>query len=204
MKAAEVASIFNGTAPKFGGQPVLKYDCKTMAVIELAYGVLSQLKPGEFDALGLTPAHFANDIAQDWSQDNPVPIAERFFTNTTATSATGLNRGDVVRFMNADNYESTHGAWPNSVGFWRSEYTIKTSSSGTGDTHLYYGWGRQDPKTEGGWITELYNMYNTDLDSPFDRLWSEEKIPGYQGNSWFINVQKLAQKIFDLRTSATQ
>jgi hypothetical protein len=201
MNEVRTTSIFNGTAPRdSAGNPLVKYDYKCMALIELAYGVIQVLQPGEFDKLGLTPACFAND-SSSWRLD-PVPVAKRLFVDYNTPSAAQLEGGDAVRFANFPGYLLSHGGYSRNPGSWNSEYTIKSTDPSDG-SQLYYGWNIPGPQTESQWKEELLHMYNNDPAFP---LLDQQKIglqdvPGYQGDAWFIDVPRLAEMIFGMRTS---
>jgi len=186
-KQDTIMSIFDGTAPKDSeGNPLVRYDCRGMAGIEMAWGVIQVLKQGEFDKLNLSSESFTS-----WASEDTCFLS---YYGLNSVALIQLEAGDMVRFANNLEYLNKHEG-----GAWFAEYAIKTLKIGTEIGDLYSGWNINGAFNHLGWKNLLLDAYNENL-GYFDRI-TIDVIPGYSGEAWHINVPKLAQKIFDLRTS---
>jgi hypothetical protein len=168
--ASQIAAVF------VAGTPTTEVDCMVMVELEMAYAVIGVLQPGDFDAMGLTPLTLKNDY---WTDLSGTPLAD-------------LKAGDYVKFWNDAYYRSLD---PN--GMWESENAIMTGPDS------YYGWAQPpgDTDTEAGWKATLSTEYNKV--APFLSKYWFGQVPGYTsdpGSAGFLNVAKLAQKIFDYTT----
>ena len=149
-----------------------------MVEIELCEGLIKQLNPGEFDAMGLNPAQFnINSIT-----------CNNYIIEQTAPIET-LQQGEWVPFANAPTY----------VGWYDGEQTIEVSECSCGQDpdiwEKFYGWNQSQgaTKTEVGWKYVLWG--ETNPKAPLSQ------IPGYTGTGQFLNLATLGMKIFDLRTA---
>jgi hypothetical protein len=174
---AQVRSVFEGGS----GQDTTSCSCMPMVNLEMAWGLISQLRAREFDAMGLTPD----------------TLKQQYWTDKTGTPLSGLELGDYVRFWNNEKY----GGWT-SDGLWDKENTIKTGPDS------YYGWDRGGGKTtsDAGWRWRLCSEYNGVCG--FMQGIGDDDVPGYTYSkkrdlAGFLDIPKLAQKIFNLRTGQT-
>lgn len=147
--------------------------CKTMVWIELARGLITQLEPGEFDKMGL----------------NPQILYFHYIThNKSCATLFELKAGDMVLFQNNKNYDDKKG-------YLGAEHTIKTGYD------LYYGWDVGE-RIHAAWRGIFLAAYNKQVSDPQDKI-AIEDIPSRHYVSYFLNVPKLAQVIFDFRTTGT-
>ena len=161
----------SGTGPKC--------DCVSMALLELARGVIVTLDArdptvdsnvsSEFDALNLRPISFLS------------------YSDYRATNTGVWKAGDWVEFSNNSNYPNVQS------GMWAAEQTIMVGADS------YYGWSRGGGTTHtvAGWRDELLTAYNTGL-----WWWNQITIAQIPQpvDAGFVNVPKLAMEIFNLRT----
>ncbi len=164
-------------------------DCVTMVMLEYARGLISQLKPGEWARMGggggpLTPFYLFDQDMADYDVKEPPPI-------------NSLKPGDYVRFWNKMSFPGYPNVQPG--GAWGSEYTVRVSAPGTTDP-LFYGFtSNGETHDSDGWRTLLQGKYNQGL--PLAQQIGLSDVPGYDGDAGFLNVPKLAQMIFNLRTT---
>jgi hypothetical protein len=192
MGESEVNSIFEDPSLastlklKFnlGKDVTVTYSCWGMASIDMARGLIeAALKPGEFDALGLHPWDFG-DVGDLRYQPTGMSLAE-------------VPTGYMVNFKNDTRYPDYK---PN--GMMANEFTIKVSSD------EFVGWklGPSDPvdhagpRTQSELIQELVYYFNVNTGLSWWKWTSAENIPGYTGKPWFIDIPKVAQKLFNYRT----
>ena len=195
----QIIQVFKG-----GGQPVVG-NCASMVALEMSYGLITQLNPGEFTSLGLKPQDFfINTFGLAPSPDmtlRTVPLS-------------GLKPGDWARFWNTkQSVLDTDGAryactrYPYSVHgtgwMWASENVIDVSSDPYNpNTTKYYGWSSAPEKlTYTGWLQSLRSQWNEALDpgSP-DWMGPTDEVGYIKDTAGFINVPKVAQMIFNLRS----
>ena len=157
------------------GAQATDVDCMVMVELEMAYAVIGVLQPGDFDATGLTPLTLKNDY---WTDLSGAPLAD-------------LKAGDYVKFWNFGDYGSF-----TTTGAWAAENAIMTGQDS------YYGWADPpgDTQTEAGWKDTLFTEYKK-VAGFLTAHWLGQ-VPGYTGpgSAGFLNVAKLAQKIFDYTT----
>ena len=155
------------------GPVVVRCDCITMVMLELTNGLISQLQPGEFAKLD------PNDV-------NPVTLFPLMLWQGYLTRNGGainsLEAGNWVAFWNPKDYITKHPG-----GDWSAEYAILVSGAGT-VFPLFYGFDTGF-KSYPQWLAILQDAYGPG------------KIPGYTGQSGFLDVPKVGQMIFNLRSS---
>jgi hypothetical protein len=167
---AKVNNVFLG-----GGQaPSL--DCRRMVLLELARGVIATLQAGEFDKMGLTPHLFGQYDC----------LLVQHGGRPGQNSDWPWRDGDFVSFDNNANYLTVHPQ-----GWMSAVQTIRTGPDS------YYGWDIDGSQTMWWWFNKLVTEYNAD--QPQSSQIGVSQIPSPTNNG-FINVPKLAQRVFNLRT----
>ena len=148
----------------------IRYNCSDMADIFWARGVQTTLNPGEFDKL-IGNAHNVWNV---------------YKKDISGTPLGNLQPGDWANFMNAPNCP---------IRGWQNENVIVVGADS------YVGWGiGQD--TYAGFKQDLYKIYNNAVKSTGTgwQLWFVSSVPGYEGQATFLDIAKLGQTIFGLRT----
>ncbi|MDZ4850143.1 MAG: fibronectin type III domain-containing protein [Pirellulaceae bacterium] len=178
----QIKAVFLG-----GGPPTLTGNCATMTMLELSYGLITQLNSGEFDKLGIKPRDFFSYSSLQWPH---TPALSPYMTNRQVTLS-GLQPGDWARFWNNGNYRVVQG----NRAMFGSENVIVV-----GNGSMYFGWCEK-PQTLSytGWLQQLRDEYNRGL-GWWDRIGTKD-VEGYSANTaGFINIPKIGQMIFNLRT----
>ena len=175
-----------------------------MVALEMSYGLITQLNPGEFTSLGLKPQDFfINTFGLAPSPDmtlRTVPLS-------------GLKPGDWARFWNTkqsvldtDGRLRTCTRYPYSVHgtgwMWASENVIDVSSDPYNpNTTKYYGWSSPRETHLHGMAAKPPAADGTALDpgSP-DWMGPTDEVGYIKDTAGFINVPKVAQMIFNLRS----
>jgi hypothetical protein len=178
--------------PLPGETPVPKYDCGTMAKIIMARGLITTIRPGEFAKLFFT----VNGLWNNYK--GPARAVE--------LTDPSVKPGDWTCFWNNTNYPNVHDMNSSS---YIAENVIKVG------TDSYYGWNL-GPMSYAQWLELLRVKYNTNLinggtplpDVGGDLEELQKLIPGYAGLGGvgpgyvrFLDVPKIATKVFDYRTS---
>jgi hypothetical protein len=184
MKAPQINSLFNGTEPVLsdpngGLAPAVHYNCEGMAEIIFVRGLIqgASLTDAEFDELKINVA----DIQSSY-------CVERSIANNNSVPLQSLQPGYWALFMNAPNCP---------VQIWQAENVIVTGA----DTYFGWPYGQQ---SYAWWQAELKRQFNKGVPlALFEQgLWTTRNI-GYKGTSWFLNIPKLGQMIFNMRTNQT-
>jgi hypothetical protein len=183
LKAAQINALFDSTPfAAVTNSNFPHYNCIQFIAVAYARGLLrgAGLSNAEWDNLNL---NVHTDLG--WLQ-------APYITSKTDTPLGQLKAGDWAGF---DNVPGMMG--PDAI--WSFENVIKTGP----DT--YAGWGRPGVHPYVWWKTELKTIYNAGsqivwgffMTRPYVDL---KDIPGYQGEAAFLNVPKLGQKIFEMKT----
>jgi len=174
MKEAEVNSIFD--AASLTPKPL--YHCWGMVAINFARGLIKgALFPGEFDDLGLRAGSFGQTGSDTIWLLGPL---------------SRIPDGSLVSFDNHHLYGHYHPG-----GYWGDEYAVKTGND------RFIGWDIPNEQTEHQLKVHLRNAFNQGLHS-----WQKitiADVPGYGPDrlAKFIDIAKIAQRIFELRTGTT-
>jgi hypothetical protein len=163
---SQVRMVFEQSDPPQVPPYLTTCSCMPMVLLEMAYGLVTVLRNGEFDALGFTPG----------------VLKDSYWTDKSDTPLKDLLIGDYVRFYNNYNYY----VWAGLDGMWGRENTIKVGSD------LYYGWSKDggDTLSYEGWLLKLLEEYNNV--APWSqRLRFIDEIPGYvigkEDSAGFLN-----------------
>ncbi len=108
----------------------------------MARGVILTLKPGEFDALRLTPNSFIG------TPDLQGRFGPYFNHYNPAVALGGLKPGDFAYFQNNANYPRVHPMEP-----WSGEAVIVIGN-------CYAGWPKPGPEPYPWWLQKLADEYN--------------------------------------------
>jgi hypothetical protein len=183
LNGETINELFDSVTPG-SLSPTPHYKCDGMIEVIYARGLMlgAGLSAGQFDRLNVNVALIQN-----------VYCKER-----TGIPETQLKPGDWANLMNAP------GCWN---GMWKNENVIVIDPGNV-------GWGLQADSTYFGWPigTQSYSHWLETLAEEYDKpipwwdLWStvnSDEVPGYVGQSWWLNIPMLGQKIFNMRTGAT-
>jgi hypothetical protein len=158
-------------------------DCYGMTLVVMARGLITTIKPGEFDAIfHTTTGTFGS------TTDTGIPFAD------TTVDLADTSLGDWLYFKNDSRYvdDDRH---PN--GSFRGENVIEVISSPPQGTDRFWGWGGETAvQTYDGWRATLIAEYNRGLPDG-DHI---TNVPGYTGKASFFDVAKVAEDLFKYRS----
>jgi hypothetical protein len=179
LKEADVNAIFTA------GDAI--QECYGMTALVMARGLITTLKPGEFDKIwGNTDVINVND---------PTTILKK----TTIPILGSTKIGDWLYFRNDPDYLDEH-----INGGYQGENVIRVTST------EYWGWtgsnrvlpygNRANPRRPANscWTQILFDEYNA---FPVPESEYIDRIPGYMGTAKFFNVALVGMNVFDFRTS---
>jgi hypothetical protein len=129
FKEAQVKNVFDD-----GGGPGPMCDCASMMMLEMAYGLITQLNPGEFDAIGVSPVGLTLNY---WSPSTGGRQPGDWIKFSNYRSYTGGMWGEEQTIMlAADSYYGWGRSNPHSADWWRSELLREYTGPGSGTITL--------------------------------------------------------------------
>jgi hypothetical protein len=186
LKAAQINSLFDSILVGLGSTP--DYQCFQMAEVIYARGLLkgAGLSDAAFDSLNI----------------NVGAISGTYTSPKLGVALNNLKDGDWADFVNAN---VSTGICPTS--WYQNENVIQVGPDS------YAGWPG-GVKSYQDWKVELMNQYNAACTPVYvwgmrweyqpAKLVSVTQVPGYEpSHTKFLNIPKLGQMIFNVRTGQT-